>query len=118
MPSTHVHVYTPANVATPLEKIILCHKYFRYIYQTNTKLFTIISAVRQSKFRRASTIINEVSIFGYVIHFSNGLVVQASRGINNMHKSTNSANAGTWKMKFGLFDRRDDSEHTVLVWSR
>ncbi len=54
--------------ASFIDKKIVCHKYFRYFK------FTIISAIMTAKFNLSIAIIIKVSLLGYAIYFSAGVV--------------------------------------------
>ena len=57
----------------PIEKKILCRKYLRYLQQTKTVGFTIISVIKRIKFHISNAIITKVSLFDYAIYSSTGL---------------------------------------------
>ena len=49
---------------------ILCHKYFRNLHQTNTIVFTIISAIKRTLVHLSIFPITKVSLLGFVIYSS------------------------------------------------
>ena len=67
-----ISLNSPAMKLTFLWKVFLCQKYFRYLHQSNTSVFSIISTIKWDKFHLTVVIITKVSLSGYVIYFSAG----------------------------------------------
>ena len=98
------------------ENCILHRRYFRYLHETDTIVFTITSAIKRAKLYRSSTITGRVSSFGYVIYSSAEAHcwVCISCRINNIIKSVNFSDNVTRKMKFSSVDGGDDAGYKAL----
>ena len=101
-------LYTQSN-NNALYKIVLRQKYFRYLNQTNTIVFTIY-AINLDKFHFWFDIIVKVSLFGYVIYFTAGTVCLGCE-INNIAKQANSSNIAAREMVLNLLVGEDDGEY-------
>ncbi len=78
-PELHpIPVYTLSNGATPSKKIILYHKYFGILHQTNTIVFIIISPIKRTNFHLPSTITSRISLFLHVMYSCTGLQISRS----------------------------------------
>ena len=51
------------------EHIAICHQYDRYLYKTNSIVFSIWFAVQRTTFHLVSMIISKVSSFTDVVYF-------------------------------------------------
>ena len=89
-----------------IENLILSRKYLAYLHQTNTVVFNILSAAKQTKFYLSSPNITKVTLFDYVIYSS-----ADSRRINNIDKLAHSVDNGAEQMEFDLSDEGEDGEH-------
>ena len=56
------------NGSVPIIEFVLDRKYFRYLHQTNPIVFTMIVAVKQTKFEVSNNIITKVCLLGYIIY--------------------------------------------------
>ncbi len=101
-----------------MEKFALCHKHCKYIYGTNTSVFTITSAINWAKFCLSSAIFTEVHSFGYAVYISADLhcrqftlpALQGSGRINNIHNQLTLPIMVRESCTFGSFDCGDDGE--------
>ena len=86
---------------------------------TNTIVFTSISTIELTRFHLSSTIIGRVRLVDYIIYSLVGThcwAVCTSLGINNIFKWVDFSNYGAWRLKYCLFDGRNNT--MVLIWWR
>ena len=60
--------YTVSNSIVPKKKIVHRQKHVRYLHKMNTIVFSILSAIKGSKFHISNDIIIKVCLFAYVIN--------------------------------------------------
>ncbi len=99
---------------TPIEqKNILCHIFFRYVHQTYTVNFSIISTIMKTKSNHSIANITKVSLLGYGIYYSAGAVC-ISWGINSIAKWAISINNSDRKMQAGSLDGGVNGEYNSV----
>ncbi len=68
------------------EIYVVYYTYLQYLYKADTIVFNIIFSIRRAECHPSSTIIDIVSLFGYVIYFTAGKTACVTQRINYIGK--------------------------------